>query len=52
MSEVVEIYTAIVEEIISDGDLDISYTITSKYEAKSDAISRCKYDRTIRKVAY
>jgi len=52
MSEVVEIYTARGEESIRDGDLDISYTITSKYEAKSDAISRCKYDRTIRKVAY
>lgn len=52
MSEVVEIYTARGDESIRDGQLDISYTIETKTEAKSDAISRCNSDRTIRKVAY
>lgn len=52
MSEIVEIYTARGEESIRDGTLDVSYTITTKTEAKSDALSRCNLDRTIRKVAY
>lgn len=52
MSEVVEIYTARGDESIRDGTLDISHAITSKAEAKSDAMARCNRDRTIRKVAY
>ena len=52
MSDVVEIYTVRGEESIRDGALDISYSIETKTEAKSDAISRCNSDRTIRKVAY
>lgn len=52
MSDVVEIYTARGDESIRDGQLDISHTITTRYEAQSDAIARCNRDRTIRKVAY
>ena len=52
MSQIVEIYAATGGQSIQDGDLDISYSIASKYEPKSDAISHCRHDPTIRKVAH
>lgn len=52
MSDVVEIYSARGDESIRDGALDYSSTITTKGQAQTDAVDRCKRDRTIRKVAY
>lgn len=52
MSDVVEIYSARGDQSIRDGAMDYSNTITTKGQAKADAVDRCSRDRTVRKVAY
>ena len=52
MSDVIEIYSARSDQNIRDGELNVSYTIQTKFEAETDAIERCRNDKTIQKVAY
>lgn len=52
MPDVVEIYVCKAGQKLEEGRLVVSNDITSKEDARSDALSRCSSDPTVAKVAY
>ena len=49
---VTEIYSCKEGQKLKDGKLDLSHDITSKEQAQGDAKRRCKFDPSIKKIAY
>lgn len=52
MTGITEIYSVRGEENIRDGAMEVSDRIDSREAAAADALSRCRRDPRIRKVAY